>query len=183
MLLGACCLLALLSRLLKRNEPTKLTTGGCSFRRAFGTKYQTEIKSCFEHSLSRPSSVSPPWYLRKAVLLLKAGGAPSTAVAARIAIQHIQTVSFGRQRCWGLLWTEFVAAVTSVEFPPLQNPASYNLDQVMQQVREKCESRGRIAGVEQPRRSLRTPSWGVLRELDEVTATLLGIIAMSGYGT
>ena len=46
---------------------------------------QTEIKSCFEHSLSRPSSVSPPWYLRKAVLLLKAGGAPSTAVAARIA--------------------------------------------------------------------------------------------------
>jgi hypothetical protein len=85
MLLGACCLLALLSRLLKRNEPTKLTTGGCSFRRAFGTKDQTEIKSCFEHSLSRPSSVSPPWYLRKAVLLLKAGGAPSTAVAARIA--------------------------------------------------------------------------------------------------
>ena len=46
---------------------------------------QTEIKSCFEHSLSRRSSVSPPWYLRKAVLLLKAGGAPSTAVAARIA--------------------------------------------------------------------------------------------------
>ena len=73
--------------------------------------------------------------------------------------------------------------MTSVEFPPLQNPASYNLDQVMQQVREKCESRGRIAGVEQPRRSLRTPSWGVLRELDEVTATLLGVIAMSGYGT
>ena len=71
--------------------------------------------------------------------------------------------------------------MTSVEFPPLQNPASYNLDQVMQQVREKCESRGRIAGVEQPRRSLRTPSWGVLRELDEVTATLLGVIAMSGY--
>jgi hypothetical protein len=97
-----------------------------------------------------------------------------------LRIQHIQTVSFGRQRCWG---TEFVAAVTSVEFPPLQNPASYNLDQVMQQVREKCESRGRIAGVEQPRRSLRTPSWGVLRELDEVTATLLGVIAMSGYGT
>jgi hypothetical protein len=46
---------------------------------------QTEIKSCFEHSLSRPSSVSPPWYLRKAVLVLKAGGVPSTAVAARIA--------------------------------------------------------------------------------------------------
>jgi hypothetical protein len=53
-----------------------------------------------------------------------------------LRIQHIQTVSFGRQRCGGLLQTEFVAAVTSVR-----------------------------------------------RELDEVTATLLGIIAMSGYGT
>jgi hypothetical protein len=29
--------------------------------------------------------VSPPWYLRKAVLMLKAGGVPSTAMAARIA--------------------------------------------------------------------------------------------------
>jgi hypothetical protein len=29
--------------------------------------------------------VLPPWYLRKAVLLLKAGGVPSTAVAVRIA--------------------------------------------------------------------------------------------------
>src|SRR6185369_12764868 len=31
-----------------------------------------------------------------------------------LRIQHIQTVSFGRQRCRGLLQTEFVAAVTSV---------------------------------------------------------------------
>jgi len=49
-----------------------------------------------------------------------------------LRIQYVQTVSFGRQRCWGLLQTEFVAAVTSV--------------------------RG---------------------ELDEVTAALLGITAMS----
>jgi hypothetical protein len=63
-------------------QPTKMgdDRGGVADRQD-----QTEIKSCFEHSLSRPFSVSPPWYLRKAVLMLKAGGVPSTAMAARIA--------------------------------------------------------------------------------------------------
>ena len=28
-----------------------------------------------------------------------------------------------------------------MEFPPLQDPASYNLDQVMQQVKDRCRAR------------------------------------------
>jgi hypothetical protein len=36
-----------------------------------------------------------------------------------------------------------------IAYPPLQNPASYNLDQVMQQVRHEDSWSERIAGVEQ----------------------------------
>ena len=32
-----------------------------------------------------------------------------------------------------------------IPFPPLQNPASYNLEQVLQQVKDMKTSRGRIA--------------------------------------
>ena len=64
--------------------------------------------------------MSPPWYLRKAVLLLKAGGVcPVQRWQRELRIQHIQTVSLGRQRCWGLLQAEFVAAVTSDQFKGL----------------------------------------------------------------
>ena len=53
---------------------------------------------------------------------------------------------------------------TYIDFPPLQNPASYNLDQVMQQVRDmktsgtRANSRGRASMTTE-----RTPQRGVRR--------------------
>ena len=60
---------------------------------------------------------------------------------------------------------------TYIDYPPMQDPASYNLEQVVAQVKamSSAASRGRVASLDdsirRPRRAARPPSASSTREL------------------